>query len=65
MMEIKDLIFIFLHISDMWFAGSPAPQREYDESDGYFSAIGSCESREAEKHKLHILSKSNIQDPKD
>lgn len=49
----------------MWFAGFPAPQREYDESDGYFSAIGSCESREAEKHKLHILSKSNIQDPKD
>lgn len=25
----------------------------------------SRESREAEKHKLHILSKSNIQDPKD
>ena len=23
MTEIKDLIFIFLHISDMWFAGIP------------------------------------------
>ena len=22
-MEIKDLIFIFLHISDVWFAGIP------------------------------------------
>lgn len=32
----------------------------------YFSpSTVSGESREAEKHKLHILSKSNIQDPKD
>lgn len=23
MIEIKDLIFIFLHISDVWFAGIP------------------------------------------